>query len=104
MELQVIIAIIVVLAVAYALTRKRKDKKPEQSQHPDLVQPVSQPVLPISQPEPPTYPPTVPGVDLRARRPDPEFSPVEPFGAYYGEGPFDPFARYIDLHGLVHNP
>lgn len=121
MEIKVIIAIIVALAVGFALTRKRKDKRPD-------APPVWQ--VPVTPPTPitPTVPPTPvtpapatppaepplldrnrkspgdPGYDPRAARPDPEFSPVEPQGTFYGEGPFDPFARYIDLHGRFHNP
>ena len=44
-----------------------------------------------------------PGYDPRAVRPDPEFSPIEPQGTFWGEGVFDPAARYIDLNGKFHN-
>ena len=43
------------------------------------------------------------GYDPRAVRPYPEFSPIEPQGTFYGEGKFNPNARYIDLHGRFHN-
>lgn len=114
----IVILVAVAVAAALVITQRKKKGKTNSKPTPGSwvppvvadnpptppMQPVSQPVRPISQPEPHTYPPTVPSVDLRARRPDPEFSPVEPFGAYYGEGPFDPNGRYIDTQGRLHNP
>lgn len=52
------------------------------------------------------------GYDPRVDRPKEEFSPVEPQGAYYSEGPFDPNGRWVgpdgvhwtDKHGVHHGP
>lgn len=121
MEIRVIIAIVIALAIGFALTRKKKGQKPDV---PLVWQAPVTPPTPITPTVPPTPvtpapaappadPPLLdrnrkspgdPGYDPRATRPDPEFSPIEPQGTFWGEGPFDPSARYIDLLGRFHNP
>lgn len=122
MEIRVIIAIVIALAIGFALTRKKKGQKPDV---PLVWQAPVTPPTPTTPPTPvtpaPAAPPSVtpanqpvfldrnrkspgdPGYDPRATRPDPEFSPIEPQGTFWGEGPFDPSARYIDLLGRFHN-
>lgn len=116
----IVLVLIAIAAVAYAKSRRKKDRKPDASA--PAPAPVRPPVAPTPTPiRPPvaTTPPTpvtpvirdrnghVPGdagYDPRASRPDPEFSPIEPQGTFYGEGTFDPDARWIDQSGRLHNP
>lgn len=117
----IVLAVIALAAVAYAKSRKKnKVGKPDAS--PPAPAPVRPPVAPTPTPiRPPvaTTPPNpVPpvirdrngrapgdvGYDPRASRPDPEFSPIEPRGTFYGEGAFDPESRWIDQSGRLHNP
>ena len=120
MEIRVIIAIVIALAIGFALTRKKKGQKPDV---PLVWQAPVTPPTPITPTVPPTpvtpapaAPPADPplldrnrkkpgdaGHDPRAVKPDPEPSPEEPFGTWYGEGPFNQRARYIDLNGRFHN-
>lgn len=123
MEIRVIIAIVIALAIGFALTRKKKGQKPDV---PIVWQAPVTPPTPITPTVPPTpatpapatppspVPPVIldrnrkspgdPGYDPRASRPDPEFSPIEPQGTFWGEGAFDPEARWIDQIGRIHNP
>ncbi len=123
MEIRGIIAIVIALAIGFALTRKKKGQKPDV---PLVWQAPVTPPTPITPTVPPTpatpapatppspVPPVIldrnrkspgdPGYDPRASRPDPEFSPIEPQGTFWGEGVFDPEARWIDQIGRIHNP
>lgn len=114
------IVILVAVAVAAALVitqRKKKDKldsyPPSKPWVPPVVadnQPTTIKPEPVGKPPEPVLldrnrkSPGDPGYDPRAVRPDPEFSPIEPQGTFYGEGPFDPNGRYIDTQGRLHNP
>lgn len=117
MNMVAIVIIGLILVAAYALTRKRKDQKPDAPPSGPWVPPVVADNPPTTiKPEPVGKPPEPvlldrnrkspgdPGYDPRAVRPDPEFSPVEPQGTFYGEGAFDPNGRYIDTQGRLHNP
>ena len=118
----VVVVVLIVIATAIVVSRKKKHRKPDAS--PPAPAPVRPPVAPTPTPTPirppvATTPPSpvppvirdrngrVPGdvgYDPRASRPDPEFSPIEPRGTFYGEGAFDPEARWIDQIGRIHNP
>lgn len=113
MDINVVIAIAVGLALAYLIFR---DHKKDDSSNPPVppVEPPAPPVPPVDPPVPPTDDPEViidrngrkpgdEGYDPRIDRPKDEFSPVPPQGAYYGEGPFDPDALWIGPDG-VHRP
>lgn len=120
MNMVAIVIIGLILVAAYALTRKKKGQRPDV---PLVWQAPVTPPTPITPTVPPTpvtpapatppaEPPLLdrnrkspgdPGYDPRATRPDPEFSPIEPQGTFWGEGVFDPAARYIDLNGKFHN-
>ncbi len=117
----IVVVVLIAITAAIVVSRKKKSRKPDAAQPP--VTPPMQPTPVRPQPvPPPATPPSVtpanqpvfldrnrkspgdPGYDPRATRPDPEFSPIEPQGTFWGEGPFDPSARYIDLLGRFHNP
>lgn len=84
---------------------------------PPVVTPPTPIKPPTTEPGPGIYPPPVEpplldrnrkkpgdaGYDPRMPRPDPESSPEEPEGTYYGEGVFNPNGRHIDLKGVRHN-
>jgi hypothetical protein len=113
------IVILVAVAVAAALVITQRKKKGKTNSKPapgPWVPPVVADNPPTTiKPEPVGKPPEPvlldrnrkspgdPGYDPRAVRPDPEFSPIEPQGTFWGEGVFDPAARYIDLNGKFHN-
>lgn len=113
----IVILVAVAVAAALVITQRKKKGKPD-SYPPSRpwVPPVvaGDPPTPIK-PAPVVTPPEPvlldrnrkspgdPGYDPRAVRPDREFSPIEPQGTFWGEGVFDPAARYIDLNGKFHN-
>ena len=114
MEIRVIIAIVIALAIGFALTRKKKGQKPDATPSRPWVPPVltdptpDTPAPVVTPPEPVLIDingngPEDPWYDPRAVKPDPEPSPEEPFGTWWGQGPFDPGKRYIDLNGKFHN-
>ncbi|MDN5850658.1 MAG: hypothetical protein L0H63_13645 [Nitrococcus sp.] len=120
MSPEIILIAVVILAVAAFVLHKRKkneDTRDQGDEHDPTVPPADppeqpeQPDPPPSQPETPADPvivdrngkrPGEPGYDPRIDRPADEFSPVEPVGSYFGEGPFDPDARWVGQDG-VHN-
>lgn len=113
------IVILVAVAVAAALVITQRKKKGKTNSKPapgPWVPPVVADNPPTTiKPEPVGKPPEPvlidingnrpddPWYDPRAVKPDPEPSPEEPFGTWWGQGPFDPAARYIDLNGKFHN-
>ena len=119
MSTNLIIAAIILAAVAFfVLKGKKKHHDPTVGTRPkpNPAKPPVPPVAPPGQPQPPAPPAPPPespdvlidrngkrpgdeGYDPRIDRPAEEFSPVEPQGAYYGEGPFDPDARWIGPDG-----
>lgn len=100
-----------------------KDPKKGTSPKPNPGKP---PVTPPGQPEPPPLPPEDPnvlidrngkrpgdsGYDPRIDEPRDKFSPAPPYGAFYGQGPFDPDApwygpdgyHWTDRNGVHHGP
>lgn len=110
-EIVVVIALVAVLAVVVAKRKKSKPSDPMPWTPPVLTEPTTiKPAPTVTPPKPDPVlldrnrkSPGDPGYDPRAVRPDPEFSPIEPQGTFWGEGPFDPAARYIDLNGKFHN-
>lgn len=109
-EIVVVIALVAVLAVVVAKRKKSKPSDPMPWTPPVLTEPTTIKPVPVKPPADPVLldrnrkSPGDPGYDPRATRPDPEFSPIEPRGTFYGEGPFDPNGRYIDTQGRLHNP
>ena len=128
MATETLIPIIIIVVIAAAVIYSRSKRKSGSSHHagndrddqttptPNPAKPPVPPVAPPGQPQPPAPPAPPPespdvlidrngkrpgddGYDPRIDRPAQEFSPVEPQGAYYGEGPFDPDARWIGPDG-----
>lgn len=126
----IVIGVIVIAAFLYSQSRKKKKgDKPSVGQQGGGTGPTSPPHItpvpstppanptptPNPNPTPPAPTPTPglvdrlgkhegdPGYDPRMVRPDPEPSPEEPVGTYYGEGPFNPNGRWIDIKGGYHN-
>lgn len=117
----IVILVAVAVAAALVITQRKKKGKPDvkpapapEAPHPPVaVTPAPTPINPTPVVTPPHPEPALldrnrrkpgdPGYDPRAVRPDPEFSPIEPQGTFWGEGVFDPAARYIDLNGKFHN-
>lgn len=112
----IVILVAVAIAAALVITQRKKKGKTNSKPAPGpWVPPVLTEPTPIK-PAPVVTPPEPvlldrnrkspgdPGYDPRAVRPDPEFSPIEPQGTFWGEGPFDPNNRWIDINGRMHNP
>lgn len=107
----ILILLLAAAAAAVFLHRKRRSQsKPTQ---PPVRGPAPAPAYPPSSAPAPIPPPAPPvavdrngkhpgdaGYDPRIDRPAEEFSPVEPFGAYYGEGAFDPDGRWVGPSGV----
>lgn len=108
----IILGTLAAIAVAIYVTRKRKKRGSSTSPGKVVDYPPAPPVQPPVPPAPDPDPvlldrhgnkPGDEGYDPRVDRPRDEFSPVEPHGSYYGEGPFDPAGRWVGKDG-VHNP
>ena len=93
----IVILVAVAIAAALVITQRKKKGKTNSKPAPGPWVP---PVLLDRNRKSPGDP----GYDPRAVRPDPEFSPIEPQGTFWGEGPFDPNNRWIDINGRMHNP
>lgn len=138
MQTEILIPIIIVAVIVAAVlySRSKKSHKPPVKHQPPKSTPGTggdqpsnpkpNPGKPPADPNQPPLPPESPdvlldrngkrpgdvGYDPRVSRPADEFSPVEPQGAYYREGPFDPDARWVgpdgvhwtDKHGIHHGP